>query len=283
MIYGKCIIVGAGHPVYQCASLLKSMGRLDGIYEYAAFQQSGLEELCKQSGYPYMCLNTKEDADRLMEALCKDNCRVLILSISNIYIFPDFICKNENIEIINCHPALISAHLGRNAEAWSIYEQDKVAGVVWHKVTPDIDMGKIYIQKEIPLNTKCNSLKLKILQNRVALELLKEILPLILMGKEIKGIEVEHVGVMHYSSEIPNNGLLDINWNGEKISAFLRCMDYGKLNTLGKAALYENGKKYTWDDYRIVDNPEAVADNPNDRIIAKDNMVFILKNYHQCE
>lgn len=283
MIYKKCVIVGAGSSVYQFASVLKSMGRLDGVYEYGAYSQSGLEELCKRSDYPYKCLYTKDDADKLMESLCKENDRTLIISALNIYIFPDFICKNENIEIINYHPALVSAHLGRNAEAWSIFEQDKVAGVVWHKVTPDIDMGKIYIQKKIPLDEKYNSLKLKLLQNRVAVELLKEILPLILAGKEVKGIVVERVGILHYSSEIPNDGLLDISWSGKKISAFLRCMDYGKLNILGKPALYENGKKYTWDSYRIMNDSEVVTDNHSDKIIVKDNMAFLLKKYHQCE
>ncbi len=283
MIYEKCIIVGAGSLVYQLAAILKNTARLDGVYEYGAFSQSELEALCKQSEYTYMRLHTKTDADKLMESLCESHCRILIISASNIYIFPDFICRNENIDIVNYHPALVSAHLGRNAEAWSIFEQDKVAGVVWHKVTQDIDMGRIYIQQEIPLNTKYTSLKLKLLQNRIAVELLKEILPDILLGKEIKGSVVKQAGVMHRSSEVPNNGLLDISWNGEKISAFLRCMDYGRLNTLGKPTLCENGKKYTWDSYRIIDNPEGVTGNHNDRIIIRDSMAFVLKNYHQCE
>lgn len=281
--YETCIVMGTGQFAFLCAGLLKRFSRLDGVYEYGAINWSGLGSLCAKADYPYTPLHSKKDADELMEKLTAQKRKVFVLSASNIYLFPNYICRDSNIDIVNYHPALVNAHLGRNAEAWAIFEQNKVTGVTWHEVITKVDQGRVYIQGEIPLDTKVTSLKLMLLQYKLGVELLKKILPELISGKQIQGVAIKSDGQMHYSVDIPNNGLLDLGWEKDKISSFLRCMDYGRLNILGTPALYENGKRYTWEGYKIIESfTSDLNNNCNDKIIVKGDTVFILKNFREC-
>ena len=280
--YETCIVIGTGQFAYLCAGLLKRFCRLDGVYEYGAMGWSGLESLCKKADYPYTSLVSKRDADELMERLSAQKKKVFVLSASNTYLFPDYICRDSNIDIINYHPALVNAHLGINAEAWAIFEQNKVAGVTWHKVITEVDQGRVYIQGEILLDANITSLKLMLLQYKLGVELLRKILPDIISGKQIQDVTIKPTGRLHYAADIPNNGLLDLGWKKDKVSSFLRCMDYGRLNILGTPALYESGKRYIWDGYKIIENPTSnLNDKCNDRMVIKDDTVFILKNFRE--
>ena len=55
----------------------------------------------------------------------------------------------DNKLIINYHNSLLPKHPGRFAEAWSIFEEDKKSGITWHLVVPEVDKGKIILQKDI--------------------------------------------------------------------------------------------------------------------------------------
>ncbi len=281
--YEKCIVFGTGQFAFQCADLLRHLGRLDGVYEYGAFQQSGLEELCSRANYPYQRFRMKREADCFMEALCSDNQRTLILSASNIYIFPGFVCNHSGIDIINYHPALLASHLGRNTEAWAIFEQDEETGVTWHEVITEVDRGKVYIQETIKLDSGVTSLKLMLLQYRLGLHLLKRILPSVLAGEVCEKSAPGKAGVMHYAAERPNQGYLDLRWGGEKISAFLRSMDYGKLHVLGRPFLRDEGKVYTWQRYAIIKSGEPYSRSDADRLVIKDDVCFLLCNFYEIK
>ena len=60
----------------------------------------------------------------------------------------------------------------------------------------------------------------------------------------------------------------------DKISAFLRAMDYGMFYTLGKPVLEYNGKRYSCGRYRISETSDAVSD---DMILMDNNTVTIKK------
>ena len=95
--YETCIVIGTGQFAYLCAGLLKRFCRLDGVYEYGAMGWSGLESLCKKADYPYTSLVSKRDADELMERLSAQKKKVFVLSASNTYLFPDYICRDSNL------------------------------------------------------------------------------------------------------------------------------------------------------------------------------------------
>lgn len=281
--YDECFILGTGQFACQCALLLKKSARLDGVYEYKPYKQSGMGGWCKKKGIPYERLAQKEKADELIAHWEKEQKQILILSASNTYIFPASICKNPYVQIVNFHPGLFSAHLGRNAEAWSIFGQDKFSGITWHKVTSEIDRGAVLCQKEIALDERITSLRLIMLQHRLGLSALEEILPFIVEGSPIPEVPVTCCGSMHYAKDRPNNGVLDLSWDENKISAFLRSMDYGRLSIMGRPILWENKKQYTWQRYKISNPDDMISSSSADRVIKKGNKVFTLYGYHLLE
>lgn len=130
-----------------------------------------LERKTQRKHIPYDHVNRKQFFDILVNI----NISTLIVSAVNPYIIPKDVLDNQKITPINCHHALLPKHPGRNAEAWAIYEEDVEAGITWHFITPDVDAGKIIIQKKFTLDESFTSLKLLRNQNNLAYQSLKRL------------------------------------------------------------------------------------------------------------
>lgn len=281
--FEKCIIMGTGKFAFNCAKYLSDNYQLDGVYEYGNFEQSRLGFLCKKNGIPYVNLLNKEQCKELMKKIESNGKKTLIISASNTYLFPQFVTQSNYIRVINYHPALLTKHLGRNAEAWAIYEQNQVAGVTWHEVTEEVDHGDVLAERVIELTEAMTSIQLMIKQYQVGVELFQEFIGQILENKFEQKKKILEYGKMHYSYEKPNNGILDLNWDKKQVSAFLRSMDYSALNIMGKPYIIEENIRYCWESYKILDNLSVQEDTPNNKIILKDKTFFILSNYHSAD
>lgn len=279
--YDKCVVIGTGQFAFNCAKYLRDQYLLDGVYEYGSYTQSRLAALCVKNGFPYVRLSGKAECDRQMEDVINSGKRTLIVSASNIYLFPKHITDNTNIRIINYHPALLTRHLGRNVEAWTIYEQDRAAGVTWHEVTDEVDKGAVLAESSIELNDMITSVRLMLKQYQIGFELFKEIIGSIMTDENMQINMVESYGKMHYSYERPNDGILNPEWDADKISAFLRSMDYGNLQVIDTPFMIENGRKYTWDSYKILGvDVGGWEHNDSNKILERQNASFILENFH---
>ena len=279
--YDKCIVIGTGQFAFNCAEYLRDQYLLDGVYEYGSYTQSRLAALCVKNGFPYIRLSNKAECNRQMDNVINSGKRTLIVSASNIYLFPKHTTDNANIRIINYHPALLSRHLGRNVEAWTIYEQDRTAGVTWHEVTDEVDKGAVLAESSIELNDVITSVRLMLKQYQIGFELFKEMIGSIMADENMQIKMVESYGKMHYSSERPNDGILNPEWDADKISAFLRSMDYGNLQVMDVPFMIENGRQYTWDSYKILGaDVGGWEHNDSNKILERQNVSFILENSH---
>lgn len=274
-VYDNIVILGTGKLAFYCAKLIqKECGREVEIISYRPEEASCLLRLCTKAGIRY---EQYVDKEQIKEKLQEIPGKVLIVSAFNTYIFPKNVVNDAKYTIINFHPALLPHHPGRNAEAWSIYEGDAIAGVTWHKVNEIIDTGDVLIQKSICLDEDMTSLKLMIEQQKMGIESFAYIIDDILQGREKTTKQDEMNTKIHYSYEIPNDGILDEHWSIKKISAFLRAMDYGKLCTLGVPKIKLNGQMYTWDYYFLSEGKSVKINDANkDYIIKKDNYVIVL-------
>ncbi|HBD2718441.1 TPA: formyl transferase, partial [Campylobacter jejuni] len=158
------------------------------------------------------------------------NC--LIISANNFYIFKKECIQNN--AIINYHNALLPFHKGCNAHIWSIWENDKKTGITWHMVEESIDTGAILTQKEIKLDDNFTALSLLNTQHNLAMASFKEAVEN-LENKVLKA-QISKKGY-HKKLALPNEGYLDLTWDKEKISRFLRAMDCGVLSGVPKARL----------------------------------------------
>ena len=88
-------------------------------------------------------------------------------------------------------------------------------------------------------------------------------------------------GKLYYSSEVPNNGMLNLKWSIKKISAFLRCMDFKPLNFFPNQYFYSKKKKYYISNYKILTTKPSKKKKffLNNKIIIKEGIrkIFI---YH---
>lgn len=200
---------------------------------------------------------------------------MVIFSIGNTFLFSETL--TERFPIINYHNALLPLHPGRNAEAWAIFSQDKTAGVTWHFAETKVDAGEIILQGQIPIGNQMTSIQLLSQQAKLAFPMFRTIASELLRGQRL-GVRKQlcMTGVkFHFSWERPNDGILDMSWNYRKMSAFLRSMDYGKINTLGRPKLMANHTAYVWDKYLLN---EVHGAEDSSMVFDKENAVFMGKD-----
>lgn len=250
--YEYIYIIGRGHTPLACALHLLELGTHPVLLEDA-------EE------HPFASITPKRPTAlqhaplSALDALRDTRARTLVLSVNNIRIFKKETLANENVDIFNYHNALLPYHRGVNAEAWSIFHEDPLTGVTWHKVDAGIDTGRIAAQKEIALDDEITSIQLLKRQSQAALQLFKDIVPAILENRiELTPQPAIPVNSIHYACDRPNDGVLNPDWPAHRIWAFLRAMDYGKLTPLGIPRIGINGQCLRWKRYcrNTPDAPE---------------------------
>lgn len=257
----KYIVVGSGKLTVKIAEYLQEHALSPSVYEKQIAGASSVKRLCEKKNIPYQNMNAQEMTAQFLDDLEKYH--IFVFSSINTYIFPKQVLEHPHFWGINYHNALLPYHKGMNAEAWSIYDMDSVTGITWHRIRPAIDEGEILIQKKIPLDETMNSLKLLKKQSDLAYEAFLEIAPALIAGNHsLKSIHQPDVETkMHKIKDIPNDGYLSKKWNFQKTSAFLRAMDYGKLNTLSKPHIRFDSHVYEWERYQLKEDTKAEQDS----------------------
>lgn len=158
----------------------------------------------------------------------------VLLSVNNKYIIPRRLIEKDNLTLINLHHSLLPAHPGRNAEAWTIFEGDEYGGVTWHYIDAGVDSGAIIRQERVRITETMRSSDLLKECRRLILDSLKEMLPLeALVAKPGNKQTIQADRAVHLSTQVPGGGYLDPDWPVDKISRFLRAMDYVIVHPLG--------------------------------------------------
>lgn len=286
----KVCVIGTGVLAIKCSEYALKKGMSVKLYDMGQKPSVFMKKQAEAKTVPYFY----ESPEDVFEQLGKEDEPLLLVSAINERIVPKSIFENKNIKAVNLHQALLPAHPGRNAEAWAIYEQDEYAGITWHEMTQKVDGGGIYIQKKIQLNENITSYILFKNQIECAYEAFVEIFNGLIDGS-LKPVpqQLAEANKFHYSKDVPNNGILDSNWDFDKISAFLRAMDYAGLPVFSKPRLIYQGREYQWKKYEILkvqDNPENenISNEPEcgliqiskeDIVIQKKTGKILLKKY----
>jgi len=242
-----------------------------------------LRELSARKSIPYFHF----EKDAIFQHVANLKEKSLLISATNPYIIPDEILEKKTIFAINCHHALLPKHPGRNAVTWTIFEMDEEAGITWHEITHQVDAGNIIIQKSLKVEDHDTPLLLLKKLDALAIEALQSKINEIL-SDNLNCIpqKMNKQGKLHYSWEKPNDGILDNEWDGEKISAFLRSMDYGILDMLGKPKIKCAGKSFQWKKYDISRKEndilkESIQFDNGNILIRKRNYLIRLHDYYE--
>ena len=260
MKFKNLYIVGSGSI---CISILKSLIK-DGynpvMILYKEHNISMLGNFVKNNNIENYSFDNKAEITIFLEKVRE---KALIISANNVYLFPSIIVDKENLKIINFHNALLPRHRGMNAPTWTIYEMDKKAGITWHLVNKNIDDGEIIIQKEINLNgTETAIYLIKQLMNLafVAFEEIKyDLLDWNLKTYPMRN-DIQYQ--IHYSKDIPNNGIYNESWNFQQKSAFLRSLDWGCIPQFPQPIIKTSNGDLIIENYKINENKIEICTRP---------------------
>ncbi len=149
-IYSRIVVIGYGVVAGDVLKYVYEKSGSEGyIVEYIEHEIHSFnlaKKYAESVGIEYHVITEKNQL--LLHLKRLTNQKLLIVSASNNYIFPDELISDKNVSIINFHNALLPEFPGRNAPSWVIYEGKTKTGITWHFVTRSIDAGDIIIQKE---------------------------------------------------------------------------------------------------------------------------------------
>jgi methionyl-tRNA formyltransferase len=275
--YKKVILIGYGSVANDCLRIVSE--NFNGEIDFIRHEKEFLETR-KIDKVKYHNLENKKEVENFFLNI-EEEC--IVVSCNNNYLFTKQIIKKENLFLINFHSALLPLHKGRNAQTWSIFEQDLVTGITWHKINEKVDSGDILIQKKIILTGAETALNLTRTQMKIGVVAFKEIFPKINYKTiELKEslLETDQPDVIHFSKDIPNDGFIDLAWSIEKIYAFLRSIDYGIVNTFPNAKINFLGSKAEVLKYKISEIDKEIYQitlNVKSIIIREGKKELILK------
>jgi len=249
--YDKVFVLGIDDLALKCAQITSDLGLITTFFNTSGKNNVLLDRRISKIGIRYNKTNKNELSDILNE----ENGKILLISAFNPVLLPQEVLNKPYLTAINCHHSLLPNHPGRNSEAWAIYKQDTFSGITWHEISPEVDAGDILIQRRIKLDDAITSFVLLKIQKNLAYESFLEIIEKVLKD-EIQGNPqvLSNNREIHYSWEVPNGGKLNLQWGGQQTSAFLRSMDYGILEVLGKPSLVYCNETYYWKKYSILKN-----------------------------
>lgn len=276
--YEKVIVIGTASPAYKLAVLLTE--HINSV--------SFIENFVNKEFVPIIYLqNPKLEWNFFLnkewfDILINETNKTLCISISNRFILPKKVLSNKSITCINLHSALLPKYKGRNYGSWAIYNGERETGITWHYLTEEVDAGKIIWQDKIPILQNETSFMLFRRLNQLGLDVFEKNIGN-LLSEDIEGTiqDNKEKSYFYYAKDRPNNGVLDLTWNADKIDRFLRAMDWGPLYELGKSSVSLREKNYEILSYKI-ENTETVQKeqiyfaDENNLVVKKENKIFSL-------
>ena len=220
--FGKVAVIGYG---VITGKVLEYVCKHSNEYSYSVFYVehevypfNSARKYAEANGIEYHQLVNKDDVTGLFEEKAQND-KVLIISASNNYLFPERLIKNKNTAIINFHNALLPELPGRNAPSWAIYNGFRKTGITWHYVTKGVDEGDIIIQKECIIDSDTKAYELAATLMDLANEAFQECFSGIINNEtEPKKQLFANNRKVYKSKEIPGNGWFDLDDNPKDIS-----------------------------------------------------------------
>lgn len=256
MRFEKIMIVGSGKIACDCVRYLITIINKEylEILETQGNSLSLLEKICLKEKIIYSKVLKKKDIELyILERIV--NQKVLIISANNRFIFTKKIIESKGVEIINFHYALLPRYRGMNIPTWVIYNAEKETGITWHYVTEEIDQGNIICQKKITISDSTTAFEITrngmLLGIKAFREFIGELLNRCIDGKAVDYLPNEKI---YKNSELPMNGILNLEQSIYETKKMLRSFDYGGISVIPKLKVCCDDIWYEIEKYSIVEN-----------------------------
>ena len=280
-MFDRAVIIGSGKLACQCAETAIGAVKKLEVIESECPAISFLEGVCKKHGLKYRQITDKNILSNWFMGTADST---LVISAFNTYIFPRPVVEHKKLRIVNFHNALLPRHRGRNACTWAIFEMDAATGITWHQVGTGIDDGNIIVQKKLEIGLLTTALELTDRCLQLGAAAFRDILLSLVRGdcQSRPQSGQADLGVVHRGMDVPNNGLLEIRWPIEKISAFLRSLDYGKYKIFDNPRVSVSGVLRTIAGYRITVSDHRVGP-ARERVVLRGHRLTIQEDQKTIE
>ena len=280
-VFDRAVIIGSGKLACQCAEAAIGAVKELEVIESECPAVSFLRGVCTRHGLKYRQIT---DRSTLSDRFMGTTDSTLVISAFNTYIFPRPVVEHEKLRIVNFHNALLPRHRGRNACTWAIFDMDAETGITWHQVGAGIDDGDIIVQRKLDIGPLTTALELTDRCLELGAAAFRDILLPLVRGdcQSRPQSGLTDAGVVHRGKDVPNDGLLEIRWPIEKISAFLRSLDYGKYKVFDDPRVSVSGVLRRIAGYRISVSEHCVG-SAGERVVLKGNGLAIQENQKTIE
>jgi methionyl-tRNA formyltransferase len=151
----------------------------------------------------------------------------IVLSLQNNMIIGEEWLRifNEKLGVVNVHYAPLPKYGGYWPEMWAIWNGETEFAVTMHYVEKGLDSGPIIVQSWFEISSLETRESLYKKSTQFCYNMVKESLDLILSGKANAKVQDEKLRT-YYPKGLPNEGFLDLSWDSETQSRFIRAISF---------------------------------------------------------
>ena len=153
-----------------------------------------------------------------------------IISMFYRYIIDDRILKIVNYNTLNVHQSLLPLYKGRFIAFWNVFNNDKYAGITYHRMIKEVDAGEVFLVKKIKLNKSETAYSLHNKLIYLAVSGFQIAFNRLINDYTLKDFDYLTSGTSYFKNTIPFNGILDAEKTSyDKAICFVKAMYFPPL------------------------------------------------------
>lgn len=162
----------------------------------------------------------------------------MIISINYLFIIGANIINFPQKCAINIHGSLLPKYRGRTPHVWAIINNETQSGISVHYISESCDSGDIIYQEKIDIDNKITGWELlRIFSERYPI-IINKVINEFEKG-EVISFKQETELATYFGKRTPNDGLIDWNWQKERIYNWIRA----QAKPYPGAFTFHNGEK----------------------------------------
>ncbi|MBD3387519.1 MAG: hypothetical protein GF416_00705 [Candidatus Altiarchaeales archaeon] len=227
---GMCVFIGGKQVGVECLRTLVEAGIRPALVfgnpddDGADSWHESLIRVSEDLGLDTLPRKKLDDED-IIEKI--RDCRPeVIFCIGSTQILSKEVLDIPELGCLNWHPALLPKYRGRYSTVHAIFNGEEYAGVTLHWMDEGVDSGPIVLQERIRIDRDDTAKSLYERCTEAGVKLFGQFLDIWLSGGDIPSEPQDESQATYFPKGLPNDGVIDWSWSGERIRNFIRAMTF---------------------------------------------------------
>jgi methionyl-tRNA formyltransferase len=267
----------SGRLGYQ--TLLKLLEKYQINFVFTDSKSKNIIQFCEQNKLRVFVGNPRNG--RAKEFIAKNECEILI-SINYLFLIEEDIINLSKGLTFNIHGSLLPKYRGRTPHVWAIINGEEFTGITAHIIDEGCDTGDILEQIKISIEPNDTGDNILTKYESNYLPLIEKVIDSFNQGK-LKPKKQDPKKATYYGKRIPDDGLINWNWQKERIYNWIRA----QAHPYPGAFTFLHGKKITIDEISYSDDgyeykqPNGMVLNSHPLIIKTPNGAVEIKSFRE--